>query len=150
VVEDKADDALAENLDFPLYCLPQVAVFQGAVADDIGTRSITGIQLNDPGSVGYSVPITGLKVGMRITGFKSRAQAPAGTTVTVELDYNDSAGGNVAVGSHSHGAAMAIVTKSGLSHDVVANRQYFFIVLMDRGVSGVPIAQWVQPIVERV
>lgn len=150
LVEDKADDALSENLAFPVLPANMHARFQGVPSDDVALRTISSLQISDAGSYDYQIPIHGLAVGMQITGFKSRAQAVSGGSITVALYYYDSAGNTSQLSSHSHSTTLATVTKTGLTETVVADRQYFFYVIVNHGTSGASLVQYVQPTVVRV
>lgn len=146
VVENKAD----ENLAFPILPAAMHGFSLGVPGDDLAQRNLTSVQLNDPGSVELVIPISGLALGMQITGFKSRGQATTGATTTVELRRQDTSGGDALISSHTHTATLATVTKTGLLHSVGADSQYYFLVTLDRGASGTPLIQWVQPTVERI
>lgn len=152
--ETKADVALAENLSFPLLSAGIWAAVSRDTTLDTFLRDPAGITYTS-GSTGQThdlyIPITGLKPGMRITGFKSRGVAPTGTTLVVSLSYyNTSSVATVVSAGHSHSVADTTLTLSGLTHDVVADRGYFFKAVIAR-VSGsnAPTVHWVQPVVSR-
>lgn len=96
----------------------------------------------------YIFPLTGLRVGQRITGFKSKAQAPTGTTVAVTLQVVTDSDGVFATSSHTHGTSLAVVETTGIGYDVDPARSYIIVVTMQR-TSGTnqPSLLWVQPIV---
>lgn len=151
-VEDKADEALAENVLFPLLAVNARGLFLGAQADDDSVRGVGGITLLVAGSLDYIVPITGLVPGMQITGFKSRGQSSNGTSlnVSVSIQYIDATGASTVVGSHTHSDTLATLTKSGLAHTVVADRDYFFTIILHHGGTGSGASiVWVQPTVTR-
>ncbi len=155
-----ANKALTENLAFPLLSAygAQYASFNGAEPVDIrrvyNTGGVGGITLVGSGaqSVNYVIPITGLKPGMRITGFRSYAIEPANTVITINLVYAGENGIDSVISSHSHGLSLEILTKTGLSHDIVANRTYFFGLDIVRitGSNSQPLISWVQPTVIRI
>ncbi len=159
-VEVKTDKAFVENLVFPILSAGIYAVKIGddpvnvnstsatffRTPDGIAILSGTGVQ-----SHALMMPIAGLAPGMRITGFKSRGQAPSNTIVSVGLRYRDNIGGEFSVGStNAHGTSLATLSSNVFAHDVVADRQYYFYLSMSRS-SGTnePFIGWAQPTVTR-
>lgn len=148
-----ADLAKTENLTFPPI----------AGGDGIGTLPAASYQQTPPhgktlfasgaSDVDLLLPIRGLAVGMRITGFTSFGQLATGVnSPTVALiSYSKAAGLTVISAGHALAAGLAQRTTSGLTHDVVADTLYFFRVRMSGAGSptGTDEIQWVQPVVIR-
>jgi hypothetical protein len=146
-VEDKADDALAENLSFGIMDATVAGIVDGTAVRQ-GPGAGVEVQATGISAVVY-FPLA-VPVGMQFTGFKSRGIAPAGTALSVTLFYVDTAGTVNTVSSHSHSAALATVTKTGLAHTVVADRQYYLRASLTTTSGTDANIVWVQPTVVRI
>jgi hypothetical protein len=151
--ENKADDALAENLSFPLFdaaALGQFSIDQTTVATSRNGPGggVTLVQTS-PATQEVLIQIHGLAPGMRITGFKSRGQAPTGTSCSVVLSSVDATGTVTIHSTHSHGSTLQTLTKTGLSIDVAADRTYYFRVPLGSVSNDGATIYWVQPTVTR-
>lgn len=89
----------------------------------------------------YRIPLRNLRPGMRITGFQSNGGVTGTRTATVAL-YRVHGGGATEVNAgHSIGN-----TTSGLTHDVLADNQYFLYVIPAGGstIADTTAINWVK------
>jgi hypothetical protein len=93
--------------------------------------------LNSP----YRVPLRNLRAGMRITGFESDGAVTGSRTATVALYRVHGAGATEVSSGHAIGGST-----TGLTHDVLANNQYFLYVIPAGGslVSDTTALNWVK------
>ena len=156
-IGDRVTTVEDENANFPII-LPMnpgtdassPAYTDYTQSDGLGIRDDTG----GPLSVIYCIPIEGLRAGMQITGWRSRGQAPSGTTLTVGIEYvRDDSDGTASPGGAvlSHSTTKATLTRTGQAHNVIANARYYFLATMTRtNETLTPRLLWVQPTVVRV
>ena len=75
-------------------------------------------------NLAYRIPIRGLKVGARITEFASSGAVAGTRTATVALYRVHNAGATLVSAGHAIGGSTV-----GLTHDVLADNQYFLYVI---------------------
>lgn len=74
------------------------------------------------------IPLRALRPGMRITAFESSGAVAGSRTATVSLYRLNNAGATLVSAGHALGG-----TTSGLTHDVLADNQYFLLVTPSGG-----------------
>jgi hypothetical protein len=150
--------AAAENIAFPLLYLSA----SGNLIRSTNSPAVTyptDFDTRVAGSGGgaataiFAIPLTGLKPGQRITGFKYSAKnGTGGLTSTVTLYAVSTAGATTVVGSDVQSivsASYATYTKSGLSYTVLADTAYILFVQLTVTTTGNASFLWAQPTVVR-
>jgi hypothetical protein len=127
---------LASNLFISGYdgIAPSVS---GAAKWDNGVEYASINVLNLP----YRIPIRNVRAGMRITGFESDGAVAGSRTATVALYRVHGAGATEVSSGHAIGGST-----TGLTHDVLANNQYFLYVIPTGGslISDTTAINWVK------
>lgn len=154
-----ATAALAENLSFPIILAaggfeesetsPKFAIRTMTEAGGSGA-STPVVKHTATGGAGHSfyIPIEGLAVGMRITGFKSYGDR-GDDDGTVNLIYFDETGAMSSVGGHNLAASFGEASTTGLTHDVLENKRYAFEFVANSVTVVGSYLYAVQPIVTR-
>jgi len=100
---------------------------QGWTFVDDGSPSRVYVNGAYPTGLGtFVLPLWNLRVGQKITAFKSRGWRVDNATCSVRLSYYDTSGARTEVSAgHSLPAAEGDTETTGLTHTVAANRFYF-------------------------
>lgn len=159
-VWDTILNAMFQEIDTDVFALDaRVDALEGyALASDIfisGFDSIapvvSGVAAWDSGGVEYAnlnplnlplrIPLRHLRVGMRITGFQSNGAVAGARSATVALYRLHDAGATLVNAGHALGSST-----TGLTHDVLADNQYFLLVTPSGGsaVSDTTAVDWVK------
>jgi hypothetical protein len=159
-VWDTILNALFQDIDDQVFALEgRIEALEGyALASEIfisGFDSIApvvnGVAAWDSGGVEYAnlnplnlplrIPLRHLRVGMQITGFQSNGAVAGSRSATVSLYRLHDAGATQVSAGHALGSST-----TGLTHDVLADNQYFLLVTPSGGstVSDTTAVDWVK------
>lgn len=148
-----ANVAKAENLAFPI-CPAMMFRQQGITPPlmlDSNTPHAFVTKADTTAVLGaFYIPIVGLAVGFRITGFTSFGHAAAALFATCKLVYYSKDGTQTVVSAgHSLPTVNGQTTTSGLAHDILADKAYAFRFDISGNVSSDLAVYWAQPVVTR-
>lgn len=157
-VSDAADAAQADATEVGDELLAHPMIHSAEFIDKTPNTGVTrnvgagiGLTMSTAQSVATLIVPLRLRIGEQVTGFTSKGQAPAGTTVSVVLAMVSNGDIVTAQTSHVHGTSLAEVSTSGIGYAPTATVAVVMSVVIQRtSGTATPSIMWIKPTVARV